>query len=237
MFFSNESSKEEIRDSIVQFRLASKPVAEVNFSEIYGNSGQFQILHPLLSLKKLKFTTCQNCSEKQVQADEDLDVVNHEKEKRRQLEFFLSGSAPLPNDFFLKPPFADQQGSSYAYLISMYPALLSNEKAWVEQHLSFFKISELKEVIQKYKIDDLKFSIISHLNEREVESVIRGEEIILTSAYVLFKDQDRLGFSPLSYLVYSASDFNQFIKIGKFEVTSELENAVCILKIGNSCWT
>lgn len=237
LFFSTESSKSEIRDTVTQFRLASKPVAEINFSQIYGNSGQFQILHPLLNLKKIKFPTCQNCSEKKSQAEENSNTIILEKEKRRQLEFFLSGSALLPEDFFLKPPFADQQGSSYAYLISMYPALLANEKEWVVQHLSYFKISELKEVLEKYKIDDLDFLILSRFNEREVESVIRGEELILTSDYVLFKDQDRLGFSPLSYSVYSVSDFNQVVKNGKFEVTSDTQNAVCILKIGNSCWT
>lgn len=235
LFFSVESSSSEIRDTISQFRMASKPIAEINFSEIYGNSGQFQILHPLLSLKK--FPACQNCTEKQAQAEENKDIINLEKEKRRQLEFFLTGSATIPNDFFLKPPFADQQGSSYAYLIAMYPALLGNEKEWVEQHLSYFKISELKEVLQKYNINDIKFLILSRFNEDEVESIIRGEELILTSDYILFKDQDRLGFSPLSYLVYSRSEFNQAVKAGKFEATSEIENAMCILKIGNSCWT
>jgi len=119
----------------------------------------------------------------------------------------------------------------------MYPALLQDKKIWVEQHLSYLKISELKEVLQKYQINDLKFLILSRFNEAEVESVIRGEEIILTADYVLLKDQDRLGFSPLSYLVFSASEFNQAVKNGKFEVSSEIENGTCILKIGNSCWT
>lgn len=237
LFFSNESLNAEIHDTITQFRLASKPVAEINFSEIYGNSGQFQILHPLLSIQRPHLTKCKNCSEKQIEIEEKKDAVTLAKEKRRQLEFFLSGTAPLPNDFFLKPPFADQQGPSYAYLISMYPALLEGEKNWVEQHLSYFKISELKEVLQKYQINDLKFSILSRFNELEVESIIRGEEVILTADYVLFKDQDRLGFSPLSYLVYSATEFNQAVKAGKFEVNSEIESGTCILKIGNSCWT
>ncbi len=237
LFISTDRAGSEIRETITQFRLSTKPVAEINFSEIYGNSGQFQILHPLLSIKKLHFPTCINCSEKQAQAEENKESINLETEKRRQLEFFLSGAAPLPNDFFLKPPFADQKGSSYAYLISMYTAPFDDEKKWVEQHLSYFKISELAEVLQKYKINDLKFLILSRFNEDEVESVIRGEELIITSEYVLFKDQDRLGFSPLSYLIYSASEFNQVVKAGKFDVTSGAENSVCILKIGNSCWT
>ncbi|MCM2352818.1 MAG: HAMP domain-containing histidine kinase [Pseudobdellovibrio sp.] len=237
LFFSNENLSSEIHETITQFRLTSKPVAEINFSEIYGNSGQFQILHPLLSIKRPHLANCKNCSEKQTESEETKEAFTFAKDKRRQLEFFLSGSAPLPNDFFLKPPFADQQGSSYAYLISMYPTLLEDEKAWVEQHLSYFKISELKEVLQKYQINDLKFLILSRFSELEVESVIRGEEVILTSDYVLFKDQDRLGFSPLSYLVYSATEFNQAVKNGKFEVSPEIENRTCILKIGNSCWT
>ena len=236
LFFSNDSLNSEIVETITQFRVATKPVAEINFSEIYGNSGQFQILHPLLSIKRPQFTNCKNCSAKQIENEENKNSLSVTMEKRRQLEFFLTGAAPLPNDFFLKPPFADQQGSSYAYLISMYPALLADERSWVEEHLSYFKISELKEVLQKYKINDLKFQILSRFSEQEVESIIRGEEIILTSEYVLFKDQDRLGFSPLSYLVYSSTEFNQFIKSGKFEVNSELDSS-CILKIGNSCWT
>lgn len=238
LFFSAENSNIEVRETMTKFRLNSNPVAEINFSEIYGNSGQFQILHPLLSLKKLHFPNCSNCSEKQTDAEENIDAATLEKEKRRQLEAFLSGSSQLPNDFFAKPPFAGPQGASYAYLISMYSsALFTDEKKWVEQHLSYFKISELKEVLQKYKIDDLKFFILSRLNEKEVELVIRGEEIILTADYVLFKDQDRLGFSPLSYVVYPSSVFNQFVRTGKFEVSSEYDNSACILKIGNSCWT
>lgn len=238
LFFSNDTTRAEVYETLNKFRLSSKPMDEINFSEIYGNSGQFQILHPLLSLKKLQFSTCKNCSEKQAEVEESLDAAALEKEKRRQLELFLSGSAPLPADFFAKPPFAALSGASYAYLISMYStAHITDEKKWVEEHLSYFKISELKEVLQKYKIDNLKFLILSRFKESEVESIIRGEEIILTEDFVLFKDQDRLGFSPLSYIVYSASDFNQAVKLGKFEVTSELENNACILKIGNSCWT
>jgi len=237
LFFSGENSASEIRDVANQFRLNSKPIAEINFSEIYGNSEQFQILHPLLSLRRVHFPTCKNCSEKQIEAEENRDATTLEKEKRRQLEFFLSGATSLPNDFFSKPPFADQQGASYAYLISMYPALLGDDKKWVEKHLSYFKISELKEVLQKFKISDLKFLILSRFSEHEVESVIRGEEIILTSDYVLFKDQDRLGFSPLSYVVYGANEFNQFVKTGQFEVSTDVDKAACLLKIGNTCWT
>ena len=236
LFFSSENLNIEVRETITQFRLNTKPAAEINFSEIYGNSGQFQILHPLLSIKRPQFSTCKNCSEKQIESEQIKNTQSVTLEKRRQLEFFLTGAAPLPDDFFLKPPFADQQGSSYAYLISMYPALLTDERSWVEKHLSYFKISELKEVLQKYKINDLKFQILSSFSEHEVESIIRGEEIILTPEYVLFKDQDRLGFSPLSYLIYPSSDFYQFIKRGKYEVSSEID-ASCVIKIGSSCWT
>jgi hypothetical protein len=237
LIFSSKSVNSEIQNTISQFRSDSKPVIEINFSEIYGNSGQFQILHPLLSLKKMSVSNCKNCSEKIIEIEEKKETFTSTIEKRRQLESFLTGVAPLPNDFFFKPPFADVQGPSYAYLISMYPALLSDEARWVEQHLSYFRISELEEVLQKYKINDLKFSILSRFNELEVESIIRGEEFILTSDYILLKDQDRLGFSPLSYLIYPVADFKQAIKGGKFEVTTEVEVGSCILKTGNGCWT
>ncbi len=237
LFYSTQNSGIEIQNTIEQFRLNTKPLTEINFSEIYGNSGQFQILHPLLSFRGLHLPSCKNCSEKQIRADEIRDAATLENEKRRKLEVFLSGLGPLPNDFFSTPPFADQQGSSYAYLISMYPKLIDDEKKWVEQHLSYFKISELKEVLQRFKIEDAKFSILSRFKEAEVESIIRGEEMILTSDYILLKDQDRLGFSPLSYLVYSAADFHQMVKNSQFEVRSDNEDVGCIIKIGNSCWT
>lgn len=237
LLYSNESSRSEIQSAMTQFRARYEPIAEINFSEIYGNGGQFQILHPLLSFKKSHVSSCKNCSEKQLEAEEKIETSILESEKRRQLEAFLSGSSPLPNDFFLKPPFADQQGSSYAYLISMYPGLIGDQKKWLEQHLSYFKISELKEVLEKFKINDPKFLILSRFNEREIELVIRGEEVMLTSNYILFKDQDRLGFSPLSYSVYSVNEFNQFVKSGKFEVSTETDRSACMAKVGNSCWT
>ena len=62
----------------------------------------------------------------------------------------MNDGVKLPENYLTTPPFIDSSGYSYAYFLSQKETPPYGDKAWVEQHLSFFKVSELREVLGKY---------------------------------------------------------------------------------------
>ena len=70
-----------------------------------------------------------------------------------------------------------------------------------------------------------------------MEEIIRGIPVILTKDYLLFKNQSRFGFSPLSYWAYDNQEFFAQLKNGKYELVAYTPEALCLQRIGNMCWT
>lgn len=237
LFLFQSYEEHEIQSFLKDFKKSHEPIGEINLAEMYGQIGQRELLHPIFNSKMFYLVQCENCANPQLRFDEDIQAHDLKVNKRKTLGDVLYNSKPLPVDFFNKPPFVDQNGMSFAYLISIYGGISARDKKWVEQHLSFFRASELSEVLKKYQINEPSFSILSKLNENEIESVVKGENFVLTNDYVLFRNQSRLGFSPLSYWVYNIKDFVSSLKLGKYDVSQVQSNIRCLSTIGNSCWS
>jgi hypothetical protein len=230
---------------------------EVDFSELYGRNSKFQVLHPILDMRNLKYReenpTCNDDNETSAISSTQIsrrfferlneksteNELPHKRQVNRKLEAleqFLNGQAKLPGDFILTPPFIDDLGNSFAYLLTQKGPPPYNEKKWVEEHLSFFKISELGKVLNKYQINDLKYLTISRLAESEIEDLIKADSLVITKDYLFLKNQSRFGFSPLSYWVYDIRDFQAELKNTKYELTPFTPGSVCLQKMGNGCW-
>lgn len=259
--FLFQRSREDIGHFLDSFQKAHRPTIEINFSTLYGGSGQFQVLHPVLALQNLRLEgMAPSCGDgksdgristanAQIWQSRDLNFdrwpmksssdsfVKQYPNKLAILERFLSREETLPEDFLTTPPFVDPSGSSYAYLLSQKGGEPFNQRQWVEPHLSFFKISELKDVLQEYQIPSPEYFIISHLSDREMEEVIRGTPLVLTRDYLLIKNQSRFGFSPLSYWVYPRPSLYSQLKNGKYDLIPYATGALCLERIGNVCWT
>ena len=189
-----------------------KPDIKIGFSALYGSSGQFEVLHPLLAFPSLHTksdSSCENLPAEQL-AQEHIAcealiapvLFASQSSKQRALMKFLRDGAALPKNFISTPPFIDPGGFSYAYLMTMKEYRPYNERDWVARHLSFYKASELHDVRQNTTLRIRTFAIIARLTPDEIKEVVKGSRAILSSDLLLVRDQSRLGFSPLSYWVF-----------------------------------
>lgn len=247
-FFFLFQKKESLDEFIKLVIKNSRPKQTLDFSSIYFGHHQLELLHPVFNMRSVKFqqleTVCENLEapsigsfgEKQptkfVQAASNVEGDR----KQSQINAYLMEGIPLVEDFISRPPFIDENGSSYAFKLVSYEIPPFNKRQWIEKNLSFFKVSELSEVLNRFQIDHPVFSIISMLNEKEMELVIKGENLILTSKYLLIRDQSELGFSPLRYLAYERMQTAELLKSSDFELMSYEPSLICFEKVGNLCW-
>ncbi|HWU44446.1 MAG TPA: HAMP domain-containing sensor histidine kinase, partial [Bdellovibrio sp.] len=253
LFLHNADS--EIAQTLESFKNEHRPLVEINFSDLYSGDGQQQILHPLLNLRPLRLqkenpvcgdetsSVKRNALPSQQLAldDESCSLQSFRSEKQRRTkqemwERFISERHGLPDNFLTMPPYENGMGHSYAYLLAGSDLPPYNKAEWVRKHLSFFKISELADVLVRYQIDDPQYRIIARLNDKVLEEIIKGESLVLTNDYFLLKDQSRFGFSPLSYRVYDLPEFRKAIRGSKYEL-SALSDSTCLKQMGNACWT
>ncbi len=250
---------ENFKNTINEFTKTRKPIVSINFWALYGANSKFEVLHPLLNSYTLKvrdenpsciddFTELSN---KKIKIENrpiiskfrnsilnnDFIEGNQGHRKLMILEDFLNFNKKLPEDFISKPPYIDEWNQSFAYSLVQKANSTYNDKKWVEQHLAFFKISELKNILSQYKITDLKYNIISKLTEVEVEEIIKASPLVLTSEYLFLKSQSRFGFTPLIYWVFDLKEFKEELKKSKFDLVFFSEESLCLQKMGNGCWT
>lgn len=247
-------SNDEITAVLNNFSQNHRPLIQVNFSALYGQNGRFEVLHPLLDRRNLKIRD-QNpiCSEddqsdKKINqsflkligtnaTDEEFPQKHQLNRKLDALAQFLNNKDELPENFVSTPPFIDDQGNSFAYVLMQKSIAPFNQKTWVEQHLSFFKISELEKVLLKFQIYDLRYWVISRLSETETEDLIKANSLVVTKDYLFIKNQSRFGFSPLSYWVYDLRDFHSNLKNSKYDLAPFIPGLTCLYRTGNGCWT
>lgn len=246
--------KTDLTQVLRDFQQNTSPQLEINFSTLYGRHGQMQVLHPILNVRQLQIEKVQMlCNKETAQAlkvsgresscqsttseiaGEDESAIGNRK--TAVLRRFLSGKAELPEHFLSTSPFVDREGYSYAYWLVKTAASPYNEKSWIERHLSYFKVSELRELLATYNISDSTYNFIAELKDSEIEMAVRGEPLILTAKYLMLKDQSRYGFSPLSYWVYDLTGFEGALKTGDYELEPLIANTYCLQRVGNACWT
>jgi hypothetical protein len=250
--FKLTDSQEETKNLLKSFRSQHKAQMEVNFSDLYGKPGQFRVLHSKLqpeinddeqsgqTCQHDQLRACRTCPSFAATAEWSQalgGLSNSGLDKRSTLDRYIYEGTPLPQDFVTSPPFVDMSGQSYAYLLSKQGSLPYSLKIWAERHLSFFKVSELEEIMRRHSINSPQFALIARLNTKELEEVIRGSELIMAGPLVLIKHQNRLGFSPLSYLIYEAKDLSQFLAHREYVLASADQSPFCLQAIGNACWT
>ncbi len=252
--FSFHSFFESVEPALHAFQMHHQPRLEINFTELYGSQGQFQVLHPLLDVRKLKFhEITPTCNPENAMSSIEVPAVfkilheedglqpppdNYSGRKLSKLEAYrkILRGMKLPEEFLLTPPFVSDWGNSFAYLLVKNGLAPYSTKNWIEKHLSFFKVSELAELFIEYQIQDPQYSVIAKFNDAEIEELVRASPLVITKDYLLLKNQSRLGFSPLSYWVYDLSAIQTELKEGKYELTAFTAGALCLQKMGNGCW-
>lgn len=223
----------------------------IDLSALYGGAGQFRVLNPLLDLRQLKVplpsSTCSpvqtdfltpiedpsNACSAALATAADMSSLG----KKDKFVLLLKREISAPEDFILNPPFIYETGDSYASILTRKDIEPFNNPRWVANHLSFYKTSELREVLDRFKIDDQTFEALSRLTEAELKSLVEGLPIVLTTDYFMIRDQSNLGFSPLKYFVFEARDLRLVLKDQRFDLVADTPNGFCFEHIGNACWT
>jgi len=252
--FYFHGEKTDLGQTLKSFQKDNNARLELNFSKLYGNRGQLQVLHPILDVRQLQIDNvralCKGDSEPRLkgfteptglcrQASEvSIDIYETAAQRKtNQLAHFLYNNELLPSEFIYRFPFVDSQGTSYAYWLVKKGPNPFNQLSWIEGHLSYFKIAELRDVLATYQIKNDYYTLITELTDSEIELAVRGEPLVLTSKYLMIRDQSRYGFSPLSYWVYDLSVFENATKKEDYQLVSLAANTYCIQRLGNACWT
>jgi anti-sigma regulatory factor (Ser/Thr protein kinase) len=264
--FSYSGQTSEVESLLQEFLEKYKPISIVDLNSMYGTSGKFEVLHPLLELQsRILAQGMKTCHEPGTEStgigfEETPEKACNdaqlpfEKEPNRFLAEYSSAQArlkstlvkearatgrTLPTSFLLMPPFVDEKGDSYALWLVHSGTKPYSEKKWIEQHLSYFTLKELKGILETYHIQDPVYQILTQVEEREIEDLVKGSELVLSKEYLFVKNQSRFGFSPLSFLVYRNYDFNEFLRTNgdKYALALDSSDIFCLQRSGNACWT
>ncbi|WP_413289760.1 sensor histidine kinase [Bdellovibrio sp. HCB337] len=252
IFYFNKDKK-DLSEVLANFQKINEPSVIVNLSTLYGKRGQLQVLHPMLDVRQLSVETARLVCNGEMRQDlpvlgsaaschrtssnESEDVSASSRRKTEILARFLNDNESLPEKFLASSPFVDLHGNSYAYLLMKKGSGPYNTKTWIEQHLSYLKMSELREVLDTYQIENPVYRFIASLSDAEIEMAVRGEPLVLTPSHLLVRDQSRYGFSPLSYLVYDLRLFEETIRTGNYAIGFVSGESYCVQRMGNACWT
>lgn len=231
-----------LAETLRNFQRQVVPAFVLDLTEIYGRAGQFAVLHPVFDVRRLvdapRFNACGSAPE----ASDTLCrrplpefLPTPSDEKKSAILGLLNEGRPVPEDFALRAPFTAANGESYAALLVREGAEPFASRPWVETHLSFFRASELKEILALFGIHQARFEAIAGLSGEEVRLLVEGAPVLLSADYLFVRDQSRLGFSPLLYRVYPAGALRSFLAGSDHDVTAG--DAYCLERSGNACFT
>lgn len=248
---------ESVDSFIVNFQREKKRLFLIDFSTLYS-SHHLDILHPVFSPQRFHFkkqeSTCGEFVEElpnnfeknkpicEKSSNDDVEkadepVVYNEEKKQHDLNDFLEKGIKLPENFIYTTPFVDSRGFSYAYFLVTREVHPYNQSQWVKQNLSYFKVSELGEIMDRFQINDPRYHIISQISESEMAEIINGSTLIVSKNFILIRDQSKFGFSPLRFSVYSRAIMDEALKKTDYNLISYEPSVFCIEKVGNACWT
>lgn len=233
----------QVENLLQQFQKERSPIMNLNLTGLYGSHNRFQILHPILNLDQVQLgdlaKVCDS-SPPSARVNNSCDGVQPDslvESKREWLKHAMNEQTELPESFLTMPPLVDPQGYSYAYYLIKQAKGPYNQRNWILEHLSYFKLSELREILKTYHIESPQYKLIASLSDIETESVVRGINPVVTQNYLLMKDQRHLGFSPLNYWVYDLKSLRGLLSQNDLELVPSQDTEVCLSSLGAYCIT
>ena len=248
--YGASSEKQALSNFLDTLRKSEIPATQLNLAAMYARSDQFEILHPVFTVHALRFRLPNSiCSPNELsqnapvnrQCDSaateapDVDLLATTKQ-RAFYRIILNEQLPT-EQFLLDPPFADESGTTYAYQFWKMGLEPFSTETWIRAHLSFYKPNELKEIFTHLNIKNPAFEIIAQLTESEIKAMVEAAPVVLTNHFLLLKNEDRLGFSPLSYFVYDLGAVRSKLKGQEYDLLPSSPGLFCAERIGNACWT
>lgn len=225
-FTAGKKEVQEIRALVSQFKATSKSVFDLDLQSMYPMREDLVLFRSFeKSLHKPPVQT-EICNQKRLPLRTDLN------DKFALWEAYRCGDIKsLPERFFELAPFMHPEGTSYAMLAWQMGHSTFTDLNWIQGHLKFFHLRELKELpVASF---DERFSLLSKLTEEESELLLKGEELILVSTYLLIKDQKSNG---LFYQVYNLKDFESFLQSSSYSAGAIVLGKKCFYQLGTVCF-
>ncbi len=219
-----------------------KVQTNIDFSILFPTTDHLKLITPIYNLAEFNpsqiplFSTNKDCF---VNISKEIISSRRLKELIWE-EFRCKKRNYLPQNFFRRPPYLHRSGFSYVYLAYASGRKGFRRESWIKSNINLFHVLELN------KLDDTEgwIEILSTLDNQNLESLGKGEIVIMTDRYLLVKSQKSryspliqfFGSSVVKYQAYHRSDFEQFLRETAYTIKTHRRGQECFYKDGQICW-
>lgn len=232
---SNKSSAsyeeiEEIQKYKSEFQKKGHPILEIDLSSMYPSRRFSQLLQPQNFFAREPKTVKTYFSKSCKSTLERMSKLYFDKSETWE-DFRCNRISRLPPGFFENAPLVHESGVSYAFL-----AFLSGREPfftheWVRNNLNLFHMYELEELPPKSL--EGNFKILSQLNKRELEALVKGSGYILTSDYLMVRNSKSFN---VTYKIYTKLELEEFLKEKIYYLRPYEAGAQCFYREDYFCW-
>ncbi len=160
--------------------------------------------------------------------------------KAWQFQTLICKNSEIPESIMNSPPFFSPDGKSYAYLTFKHleknanPAVL---RSWLQTHLAYFHLLELKELFNEHKLNTHSFPLsqLIQLTWEELFQIAQGDPVIVAQELVLLTFNDGLAH----YQVVAKKVWDEYWENSLFhplELRFVKDRSQCTIVSSNVCW-
>lgn len=232
------SSDDVIEISKIKHNFQSQvtPYAIVNFSSLYYNDAQLDLLNPAIAVDvddsylTLSPRSCKSLVPISSITEFSKDLI-WDHFKCRNLK-------TLPYWFFNKAPYMHSTGHSFAYLYYKVKKMQKDDIEWKELRslLSYFHLKELSSLQDEVGPLGGIYGILAELDEESVYNLINRDGTILTKDYLLARINYPRALNILEYRFYLREDLNSFLESSPYQIANAATNKNCRYIDGPICW-
>lgn len=227
------ASNEEIENIFYlfeQFSSSNKPRLEIDILSMYPQSRYVQLFTSINVIDQARNSQrsyiiggCQNRNEVMSRVYFTKSDI-WEDFRCRKIDF-------LPYRFFENPPYMHETGMSFAYIALQMEPNTQERIDWIKDHINLFHVTELSKLPKRAL--EPQFEVLSMLNKRELDQIVKGLNYILSEKYFLVKDTTNYS---RTYKVFDATLFESFLKNHNYFVKPARKDETCYFRLGSYCY-
>jgi hypothetical protein len=229
--FASKEDIQEIEDIQEDFKKTALPLAEIDLSTMYPTRDAFQLIQPISSYSRGDVSAYEALFSKTcLRSGERMTKLYFDKDEFWE-DFRCKRITKLPDGFFEYTPLVHETGVSYAFMAFLTGREPFNRTEWVKRHLNFFHALELKKLPAETL--DGHFKYLSVLSKDDLDSIGTRKLNLITKDYYLRRIEKN---NNLSFLVYSRSHFENFIKEKSYFIRPYKNTEKCFYSNSGVCW-
>jgi hypothetical protein len=246
-----QGSAAEIAQLKARFQREHPPRGEVVLPSLFPALGAAPLLDPAFAFPQNRTITFKKLSElqrysKACSGSLPKFIADPLLAKSWQWQAFECGKAKeLPEEFFESPPFVSALGGSFAFRALQSPEKPGVDRDWIQRHLRFFHVTELKS-LREFQVEiDPPRAILASLGLDALKSLSDGNDFVLDENSLLFKkapasiwNSDGSGHTDgaTTYLFYERVEWDRELSRTDYRTEVFRGGQLCLLKEGQVCW-